>query len=1312
MARLDGHGGGGAVRVRVSGFLLCSFLLFSAFLGQPAFSAGISSDPIELQTPTLGKNSGYKLTQVAAEANNTITKYLESQVGSITPQYYAVNLANTEYGHKDNFDDVKYYKFDNSSGNVVLKDAQKEDYDIAYYVDSARLADQNHYSGAVDKDFVNIEQLRIATSNSLVSVAGDFIGNSREDQNGIAIINMQSGGYADSIVGNFINNTVTGNPYWGRGSILYLENGAKVDSFSGNFIGNSSISSSDNASGGVLFTSSGSIDAISGFFVANHAKGQRMAQGGALYISMSTVGTIVGDFINNYATTDNSAMGGAILVQRSSEITSITGDFIGNYIEAITGSAYGGAVYINDAKIGTITGDFINNYVSGNSAVGAAIHLTNWANLEHINGDFIGNIARGVIAANGGAISNSGATVLGEISGSFINNHTEITGTSNLALGGAIYTSRNLTISANNKSIEFTGNCTQDSRGTIPNAIFVLANSSASPTITLNATNNGSITLNDQIDGGNPSGSTINRSYSYTLALTGDNTSTIHINNEIINANITLNSTTLHLAQENLLQQSISLKINSGSLNTINNSTNPLSIPNLTLNGNLNYALDVNLTSQSADTLQITSATNPSNIHISEINTIGDIPTGQTASIIPFLTGNYSQNITTTLANELSTIYGQSYAYNVGISNQNLVFIQSEKIPGLPGALSDNGDRTFIMQSDESITAWVSNTQNSMQGNNLVIQGNNYAIIGNSNPGIIINPSQTLTIKNVSEISGFNSSENGAFLNNNAILNIIAENTDTFIQNNTANAQSNAIHNINATLNLNAADKNAVILNDKITSDNSSILNINPSNPNTPANGTIVINNDMSGFTGTVNLYNGTLKLGENASLPNSAQFNVFNGTLDLANNSTNLTTFNNLNIQGPALNLSIDADPANYSIDQISSSNTISEPGKINVTNINLLSDATEPQITLNFAENSLKNAVIYSGKDISYSNIYKYSVKYDTNTGDFTFSRYSTSTSDGFNPAVISGEIAQQGAFLSMLDIYQQAFNNFDMRLIQSPISTQIKLRNKFSSLNNVNYQKPHENLWFRPFTTFENVPLKNGPKVNNVNYGSIFGANSDLTPVKYGFLRSIGAYTGYIGSHQDYLGQSVYQNGGTLGFNTFFYKNNFFAGLTANTAAIQADAITSYGRDNITMLTAGIAAKSGYNLHTLNNKLIIQPNAQISYTFVNTFNYRTKTGLNINSDPLNAIQILPGIKIIGNLKNNWQPYITVSMVFNIMDKTNFTANQSTLPYLSVKPYLLYGIGVQKQHGERFTCYLQTLLRSGGRNGIGFSAGLKWKI
>ena len=117
-------------------------------------------------------------------------------------------------------------------------------------------------------------------------------------------------------------------------------------------------------------------------------------------------------------------------------------------------------------------------------------------------------------------------------------------------------------------------------------------------------------------------------------------------------------------------------------------------------------------------------------------------------------------------------------------------------------------------------------------------------------------------------------------------------------------------------------------------------------------------------------------------------------------------------------------------------------------------------------------------------------------------------------------------------------------------------------------------------------------------------------------------------------------------------------------------------------------------------------------MSYTFVNTFNYHTSAGVSMDSSPLHAIQLLPGVKIAANLQNGWQPYLRVAMVFNIMDDTKFQANEVSIPELSVKPYILYGAGVQKQWGERFTCFVQTLLRSGGRNGIGFSAGLKWKI
>ena len=92
----------------------------------------------------------------------------------------------------------------------------------------------------------------------------------------------------------------------------------------------------------------------------------------------------------------------------------------------------------------------------------------------------------------------------------------------------------------------------------------------------------------------------------------------------------------------------------------------------------------------------------------------------------------------------------------------------------------------------------------------------------------------------------------------------------------------------------------------------------------------------------------------------------------------------------------------------------------------------------------------------------------------------------------------------------------------------------------------------------------------------------------------------------------------------------------------------------------------------------------------------------GVKIDSKPLHGIQIAPGLKFIGNFKSGWQPYASVQMVWNIMDKSRFTANDVSLPELSVKPYFQYGVGLQKSWGERFTAYGQAMLRSGGRNGL----------
>ena len=117
-------------------------------------------------------------------------------------------------------------------------------------------------------------------------------------------------------------------------------------------------------------------------------------------------------------------------------------------------------------------------------------------------------------------------------------------------------------------------------------------------------------------------------------------------------------------------------------------------------------------------------------------------------------------------------------------------------------------------------------------------------------------------------------------------------------------------------------------------------------------------------------------------------------------------------------------------------------------------------------------------------------------------------------------------------------------------------------------------------------------------------------------------------------------------------------------------------------------------------------------MSYSFVNTFDYKNAAGVNVDSDPLHAIQLQPEIKFIGNLKNGWQPYASVSMVWNIMDKTHFHANEVALPDMSVKPFVKYGVGVRKSWGERFTAFFQTYFTNGGRNGVGLQAGFRWTL
>lgn len=253
----------------------------------------------------------------------------------------------------------------------------------------------------------------------------------------------------------------------------------------------------------------------------------------------------------------------------------------------------------------------------------------------------------------------------------------------------------------------------------------------------------------------------------------------------------------------------------------------------------------------------------------------------------------------------------------------------------------------------------------------------------------------------------------------------------------------------------------------------------------------------------------------------------------------------------------------------------------------------------------------------------------------------------------------------------------------------------------------------IWVKTFTSFENIPLRNGPNVSTVEYGTLIGADAPFTYLKRGWVGNTSVYVGYLGSNQNYDSVGVSQNGALVGIAENLVKGNNFLTLMASVGSSMGIANTPYGNDYFNSLFTGAAVKGGHNFEFKNGEYIIQPNLMLAYTFTNTFDYTTASGLNMSSKPLNAMQIAPGVRIIKNLKQEkGQVYLIGNFVYNVMDNTRFTANDVQLPQLSIAPYFEYGIGYQRVWKERFTGFFQTLLRGGGRNGVAFQFGMRWAI
>ena len=400
--------------------------------------------------------------------------------------------------------------------------------------------------------FIDNERYAIRNSGLINNITAEFY------NNGTAVYNY---GTINNIKGNFIGNNeiaisnsgtignITGD-FIGNGQAIFQQ--GEINSINSNFIQNEKeISSYDNpnSGGGAVAFLSGdfSINSVTGTINGNFTKNiikslQGTARGGAIFAGLGgenvtaseiTIGEITGNFERNKAVGDI-ARGGAIYID-SARINKIKGNFVNNSAEGIT-DASGGAIYISDYydsynhhAIGNIETLDVEQFIS-NSAIseqggasGGAIF--NNGQLDDLETTFVNNYVSGYTAAYGGAIYNKktiGAEDGGIINSSFYNNYAK--SENGIAQGGAIYSTTDLNIIADNAQSVFSGNYTESKGVQTPNAIYLGGVSGVTqpdkvtsintqtvtteqieqiivPDLTLNAVSNGTILFDDAIDG-------------------------------------------------------------------------------------------------------------------------------------------------------------------------------------------------------------------------------------------------------------------------------------------------------------------------------------------------------------------------------------------------------------------------------------------------------------------------------------------------------------------------------------------------------------------------------------------------------------------------------------------------------------------------------------------------------------------------------------------------------------------------------------------------------------------------------------------
>ncbi|WP_372519413.1 autotransporter domain-containing protein [Candidatus Ruminimicrobiellum ovillum] len=582
------------------------------------------------------------------------------------------------------------------------------------------------------------------------------------------------------------------------------------------------------------------------------------------------------------------------------------------------------------------------------------------------------------------------------------------------------------------------------------------------------------------------------------------------------------------------------------------------------------------------------------------------------------------------------------------------------------------------------------------------------------------------TIKDGAKFIGNTSTYSGGAIYNGdeSILNLIANTKNVeFTWNENNGGQSNAIFNNGGTINLWASDKADIIFNDPITGTSDGSIAINASIPNyeyKTGTGKILLNADMGDYNGEIWFYSGTIKLGEDGTLFGSNNgitvINVTNATIDMINGKTANAEFGRDGLVAitDKLNLKVDADLKNKSMDMALFSVVPIGTGKVNVKEINIIED-NEGTTRVDFA-------CIQEGKITTVGHaksvLYNYDAKLNYGTIEFYIDGnyygdepgyYYTFTRKGANPVTAIGAIsASVGGYATQSIVAEQAFAGMNSKFSNNKKSAGISSSNLYVSAGNQVFDetgKIERGAWLRPFVLNETVTV-GGLDVDNSLYGTLAGIDLPM-----GQDKQLSFYLGYAGSKQEVEEVKSNQTGYVLGATGMLMKEKWYLGATANMIFNKASVDTDDGINDIDMNMFGIAVKAGYN-YVINEKWTLEPNATLMYGTVNCGEYETAL-TKVDSLSVNNILFEPQVKARLQMKDGWQPYGLLGYAANLSSKPTIKTELGDVDLDSIDGYVEFGAGVNKDFiNTAWSCYAQLTGRSGGRTGFAGNLGIKYKF